>query len=67
MNWSYLQQWAMSMVFFAPALIILALALFALPLAKQPKKVLEAERNRVMQLKPSHAVPSSDDVAEESA
>ncbi len=65
MNLNYLQEWAMSMVFFAPALIILALALLSLPLAKQPKSVTESERGRVMQLKPSHAAPSGDEVAEE--
>jgi hypothetical protein len=38
MNWNYLQEWVMAIVFFSPGLIVLALALFALPVAKSSRQ-----------------------------
>lgn len=74
MNWNYLQEWAMSMVFFAPGLVILALALFALPLAKTRQTAQEREETasgkaRALHIhsRQAHLSPPGDDVAEESA
>ena len=72
MNWCYLQEWAMSLIFFAPALVILALTLMALPLAKGAQFTANAERaaakSRPLSLHvKSHASPPGEEVAEETA
>lgn len=74
MNWNYLQEWAMSIVFFSPGLIVLALALFALPMAKSRQGVASAEETasgkaRTVQLQSlaGSMSPPGDEVAEESA
>ena len=37
MNWNYLQEWGMSMLFFAPGIIIMGLAVLVMPLGKAKK------------------------------
>ncbi len=64
----------MSMVFFAPALIILALAILALPLAKGNQFTAAAEKQAAalkgrtvsIQVKAQH-LPPGEEVAEETA
>lgn len=73
MNWNYLQEWLMSVVFFSPGLIVLALALFALPVATSRQGVADAEETASGKARASRRqLPGSvsspgDEVAEESA
>ncbi len=55
MNWNYLQEWGMSMLFFAPGIIIMGLAVLVMPLGKAKKlnqslDVAEHESRRVAPL-----------------
>ena len=73
MNWNYLQEWAISLMFFAPALVILALAILALPLAKgnqftaAAEKLAAAKRSRNVEIHVTAPHAASETVAEETA